>query len=154
MTVTRPARPEDGPGLARLDRDNAHYPWPEKHYLRLCDGVDSNRWALVAHAADSELRGFVVCDQVVSEGSILNLIVARACRGCGIGRQLMIEALRRMGSSGVKHCYLEVRASNEVAGALYKSLGFAEIGLRRGYYRDGKVREDARVLSLQLGPAQ
>jgi ribosomal-protein-alanine N-acetyltransferase len=42
---------------------------------------------------------------------------------------------------------LEVRVSNTVAISLYRSLGYREEGVIRGYYRDG---EDALRMSVRL----
>ena len=46
--------------------------------------------------------------------------------------------------------FLEVRASNRPAIALYLSEGFSEVGQRRGYYPDGEGREDALVFARDL----
>jgi ribosomal-protein-alanine N-acetyltransferase len=43
-----------------------------------------------------------------------------------------------------------VRPSNSAARALYARAGFAEIGLRRGYYPAGGGREDAVVMEMTL----
>ena len=48
--------------------------------------------------------------------------------------------------------WLEVRQSNGRARALYRQLGFAEVGLRRAYYPAAQRREDAVVMSLHLQP--
>ncbi|MFV0496032.1 ribosomal protein S18-alanine N-acetyltransferase [Mycobacterium sp.] len=53
-------------------------------------------------------------------------------QGRGIGRWLLEELLRFAGGGVV---YLEVRTDNDAAIALYRSAGFAQIGLRRRYYR-------------------
>jgi [ribosomal protein S18]-alanine N-acetyltransferase len=53
-------------------------------------------------------------------------------QGQGVGRRLL-EELLKFADGGV--VYLEVRTDNEVAIALYRSVGFDEIGLRRHYYR-------------------
>ena len=53
-------------------------------------------------------------------------------QGQGIGRRLLDELLK-FADGGV--VYLEVRTDNEVAIALYRSMGFDQIGLRRRYYR-------------------
>jgi len=45
---------------------------------------------------------------------------------------------------------LEVRRSNQAAIALYRSVGFRAVGLRRAYYADG---EDAVDMLLDLDPA-
>jgi ribosomal-protein-alanine N-acetyltransferase len=45
---------------------------------------------------------------------------------------------------------LEVRASNLAAIGLYRSMGFADIGLRRDYYRTENGREDAILMGREL----
>ena len=50
----------------------------------------------------------------------------------GIGRRLLDELLT-IADGAVVH--LEVRTDNEPAIALYRSVGFTEVGLRRRYYR-------------------
>jgi ribosomal-protein-alanine N-acetyltransferase len=54
-----------------------------------------------------------------------------AYQGQGIGRRLLDELLKFAEGSVV---YLEVRTDNEVAIALYGSVGFEQVGLRRHYY--------------------
>ena len=49
----------------------------------------------------------------------------------------------------VQTVFLEVRSSNEAALELYRALGFAESGRRKGYYADPP--EDALVFRIQLG---
>lgn len=53
-------------------------------------------------------------------------------QGHGIGRRLLDELLT-FARDGV--VYLEVRTDNEPAIALYRSVGFAQIGVRKRYYR-------------------
>ena len=49
--------------------------------------------------------------------------------------------------------WLEVRQSNAAGRALYAATGFAEVGLRRGYYPDQHQRRaDAVVMRLPLRP--
>ena len=43
---------------------------------------------------------------------------------------------------------------NQLAIALYQSVGFVQVGLRRDYYQAEQGREDALVLKLALGPAE
>ncbi|MCR2392783.1 ribosomal-protein-alanine N-acetyltransferase, partial [Salmonella enterica] len=47
--------------------------------------------------------------------------------------------------------WLEVRASNQAAIALYEDLGFNEVTVRRNYYPSAHGREDAIVMALPLG---
>jgi ribosomal protein S18 acetylase RimI-like enzyme len=46
--------------------------------------------------------------------------------------------------------FLEVRPSNLHAIALYQSVGFVQVGVRKGYYQAVGGREDALVLKLVL----
>jgi ribosomal-protein-alanine N-acetyltransferase len=48
---------------------------------------------------------------------------------------------------GAKAGYLEVRASNEAANALYQRYGFRQIGRRRNYYE--RPREDAILMGKE-----
>ena len=49
--------------------------------------------------------------------------------------------------------FLEVRPSNTAAARLYHSMGFEQVGVRRGYYQSTEGREDAAVLRRILSPA-
>ena len=55
-----------------------------------------------------------------------------AYRGCGIGRRLVEHLLAFAGDSVV---FLEVRTDNATAIALYESVGFVVVGMRKRYYR-------------------
>ena len=53
--------------------------------------------------------------------------------------------------AGAVTLYLEVRASNSAGRALYARHGFAEIGIRKGYYPGHDGREDAVTMERKLG---
>jgi [ribosomal protein S18]-alanine N-acetyltransferase len=55
-----------------------------------------------------------------------------AFQGQGIGRRLL-DVLLGFADGGA--VYLEVRTDNEAAIALYRSVGFEQIGVRKRYYR-------------------
>jgi ribosomal-protein-alanine N-acetyltransferase len=61
---------------------------------------------------------------------------------------LLDAALAVAGERAVRTVYLEVRASNDHARALYDSRGFVEVGRRKAYYR--RPVEDAIVLRRVL----
>ena len=48
----------------------------------------------------------------------------------------LLEAAARQ---QVRDVYLEVRVDNDAARTLYRTEGFAEVGVRRGYYGHGRV---------------
>lgn len=107
---------------------------------------------LVSLADDPAMRrvtGYIVYWQVEDEMHILNLAVAPGWRKQGIGRELVLAALRLAQKKGAARAFLEVRASNRDAQKLYSSLGFTGTFIRRDYY-DLPV-EDAVVMTLEQG---
>ena len=62
----------------------------------------------------------------------------------------MEAGLEQALKKGITRLFLEVRASNTAAKNLYKSLGFLETGVRRGYYHG--PAEDALLMELQNLP--
>ena len=85
---------------------------------------------------------------VVDEVEILKLSVAEFARNRGLGFQLLDFSVKYCGTRGVKNCFLELRASNEVAQRLYEKRGFVTVGTRKDYY-EGPV-EDAILMQLGL----
>jgi [ribosomal protein S18]-alanine N-acetyltransferase len=91
--------------------------------------------------------GYLIFWLVIDEMHLMNLAVHPERRRAGIARALLQEALSRARSLGAETAWLEVRPSNTPALALYKSLGFEEVGRRPKYYED--TQEDALVLMLE-----
>lgn len=99
---------------------------------------------------DKVLVGYLVMSVAAGESHMLNICVNPELQGQGLGRMLMnhgIEIARRLRAESI---FLEVRPSNKAALSLYESLGFNEIGIRRGYYPAVGGREDALILALTL----
>lgn len=63
----------------------------------------------------------------------------------GIGELLLVAAVEAATAQGSRVLTLEVRASNEIARALYKKYGFREVGVRKRYYADNN--EDAVIMT-------
>ncbi len=82
----------------------------------------------------------------VDELHLLNLTIAPAGQGSGLGSALLETVLAHARSRGLAQVWLEVRASNARARALYARRGFDEVGLRRGYYPGLRGREDAVLM--------
>lgn len=83
-----------------------------------------------------------------TEGDIQTIGVSAAVRGRGLGRVLMLRLIAEAHARGSRQVFLEVRADNPSAQGLYRSLGFEELGIRRGYYQPDNV--DALVMRLQI----
>jgi ribosomal-protein-alanine N-acetyltransferase len=84
----------------------------------------------------------------------LNVCVREEYRGRGVARRVLLYLLDRARTAGMYEAFLEVRPSNTAAARLYHSLGFEQVGVRRGYYQATTGREDAAVLRRILLPEQ
>ena len=106
--------------------------------------------ALIASAqsSDAMVRGFIVARVAVDELHISNIGVGRDFRQKGIGGALLSEAITRGAERGARKCFLEVRASNEIAQTLYAKHGFETCGRRKNYYRE--PIEDALLYCVEL----
>lgn len=102
-------------------------------------------------ASGQVLLGYLVAMKGVDEVHLLNITVAPEHRRQGWAR-VMMQALAAWATADGADClWLEVRAHNEPALALYRGFGFVTMGLRKGYYPAGRhTREDALVMSLPL----
>ena len=81
------------------------------------------------------------------EAHVVTVAVEPALRGCGYGRLLVHGLVVIAAANGMDDLTLEVRASNIVARALYRTYGFHEIGERKRYYADNG--EDAIIMTTE-----
>ena len=142
----RAMTPMDVPAVGAVERASYPFPWSEGIFR------DCLRVGYLCRVA--EVEGTVVAYGVVAMGAgeahILNLCVSDELRGRGIGRQMLMLLLERARQAGMTETFLEVRPSNLLAIALYQSVGFIQVGLRKAYYQAEGGREDALVLKLDL----
>lgn len=106
------------------------------------------RYIVIEH--DGVLAGYAGLRAVAGarDGDIQTIAVAAAFRGNGWGRMLLTELKAEAERRGVRDLFLEVRADNPVAHALYVSEGFRETGRRPRYYQPDDV--DAIVMQADL----
>lgn len=105
------------------------------------------RW-YVAAQDDTGLLGWAGLMVVADTAEILTVGTVPAARRRGIGRRLLAELLAEAVRRGAVEVFLEVRQDNDAAIALYEAHGFERIGLRRGYYENGRV--DALTMRKEL----
>jgi len=135
------AREEDLEQLAEIEIEAfPRSPWLPSDFLRY--------QCLVAEE-EGKIQGFLVSRQIApksngfaAEREILNLAVRGTYRRRGIGASLLRQEMQKPGTF-----FLEVRASNIAAKALYKKLGFRELGFRFNYYEN--PRETAIVMTTR-----
>jgi len=110
-------------------------PWPTAAFVREL-AADHNHYVAARTDADGILIGYGGISRLGRtppfEYEIHTIGVDPAYQGRGIGRRLL-DKLLNVAAGAVVH--LEVRTDNAPAIALYRSVGFADVGLRRRYYR-------------------
>lgn len=92
--------------------------------------------------------GAIVLDIGPFSADILYVFVRQDYRRMRLGQVLLQGAIAAMQARpAVEELFLEVRANNQPAIALYEAAGFQKVGIRRTYYRNG---DDALVYRFQL----
>jgi ribosomal-protein-alanine N-acetyltransferase len=146
--LLRRAVPADGPELEALERASFTHPWTAAQIEEeVAAGAPGEVLVLEAPpgaGGGGRLRAYCAFRLVLDEMHVLNVAVAPPERRRGLARWLLRFAMSRAARGGASRALLEVRAGNREAVALYESLGFRQLGLRREYYRE--PIEDALVL--------
>lgn len=81
--------------------------------------------------------GMILARLAADEAEVLTVAVVPERRQQGLGGRLMEAAANEARQRGAKVLFLEVSTRNPAARGLYQSLGFIQVGRRRGYYADG-----------------
>jgi [ribosomal protein S18]-alanine N-acetyltransferase len=82
------------------------------------------------------------------QADIQTIAVVPWARRKGLGRVLMLSLIEEARQRGAREIFLEVRADNPGAQALYETLGFEGIAVRPRYYQPDGV--DAIVMRLSI----
>lgn len=142
------------PAIAALEAETFSAPWDEASIRGELENPLA-LWLVAEGVGDRDgadksgsLLGYVGSQACFEDADILNVCVSPAARRRGIAEALMQELEVQLVPKGVEKITLEVRASNEPAIRLYEKLGYAQVGVRKGYYE--KPREDALILQKKL----
>lgn len=142
----RQAKLYDVPAMARIERDSFGSPWSAEEITKDVT-AGGNVYVAVAEYGE-EKAGYGEIRTVAGEAQIYNIAIAPEFRREGIGEALLRHMIAKAEYDGCELVTLEVRGGNEAAMALYKKLGFREVGRRKGYYAKGG--EDAVLMDLDL----
>jgi [ribosomal protein S18]-alanine N-acetyltransferase len=120
------------------------------YYAELQSG--NRRLMLVARSLDERhdrlVTGYVVARLAANELHINNIAVRPEYRRQRVGTDLLTCILSEGLQKGATAAFLEVRAGNRSAQALYQECGFRTVGRRRNYYSN--PTEDALIMSVPL----
>jgi ribosomal-protein-alanine N-acetyltransferase len=114
-------------------------PWsPEMFADEVVQPPESRLYLIAeADAGGSALAGYAGLMFVPggTQADVLTIAVRQAYWGRGIGSALLDALVTAARDRGCAEVFLEVRADNPRAHGLYRRRGFADIGIRRGYYQ-------------------
>lgn len=142
----RKALVQDIKEIAALERICFSEPWSEESFIT---DIRYNGIAIYIVAEwEKKIIAYAGLWAVGDEGHITNIAVHPEKRNQGVGRKVMERLFQDAAERGVCRYTLEVRVTNFSALHLYRSMGFVEVGRRKGYYRD--TGEDALILWREI----
>ncbi len=129
-----------------IEQQAHSHPWKESMIREL------NSRCAIHHTllCDEEVAGYFYAQNVVGEVTLLNIAIAPAMQGKGLGKQLLQFLIDYSEAQKADSIWLEVRDSNYAAQGLYQSLDFNEIDRRINYYPTDNGKEDAIIMSCYL----
>ena len=142
----RPMTEADLPRIHRIELASYEYPWTPGNFA---DSLQAG-YSMWVHEAEGEVIGYYALMAAAGEAHLLNLTIAPMWRRHGLGRDLLDHSLARACDHKAGSVFLEVRSSNTAAIALYRSSGFVDLAVRRGYYPSRDGREDALIMKKDL----
>ena len=141
--MIRPMTAADVPSVAALEKLCFSDPWSVSS---IASELDNPMSLWLVWEEDGTAAAYLGVQRVPPQADVMNIAVSPALRRRGIARALFAELERRLPE--IDELFLEVRASNSGAIALYRTLGFEQVGRRPNYYLD--PREDALILRKEL----
>ncbi len=151
--IIEPLTPDDAATMAEIHREDFLRPWSEVEFQSLLS--QDTVFGFAVREVGRQKRGpagFVLARLAAGEAEILTITVARARRRLGLGWKLMDAVLRELHAQRAEALFLEVDEANVPALALYRRLGFREVGRRPAYYdRAGGRKSAALVMRRDLG---
>jgi len=148
IAVLRPMTVSSLDGVIELENAIYPFPWTRGNFV---DSLVAGYTAWTLNPVDGVLVGYCVALSGIGEMNLLNITIAPAARRRGHARRIVTELVRVCRSRRESRLWLEVREGNGEAREVYRRLGFAAVGRRKGYYpAPAGLREDAIVMSLDV----
>lgn len=130
--------------VVAIDQVSFSLPWPARTFqFEVYDNPTARCWVV---EFDKKIIAMIVSWLIIDELHVATIATHPDFRMQGIGKKLLLHALKTARAEGVIRSFLEVRASNTAAIKMYESFGFVEDGRRKEYYKDNN--EDAILMTL------
>ena len=144
-TEVREMTIEDGAVVAEIEHQSFSDAWSEKAILETLE--QNNSVCFVAEKAGKRV-GYLLGYTAVDEVEIARIAVIDEMKRQGVGHALMLTLKAWSKEHQIAKVLLDVRESNQAAGAFYAREGFVNDGVRKAFYQDPK--EDAVLMSLEI----
>jgi ribosomal-protein-alanine N-acetyltransferase len=131
--------------VVRVDVRSFTRHWPAEDFA---EQLRDPRVALWIMEEGQEPLAYVHVRTVAGEAELLNIAVQPSARRRGLALALLLHAQDQAAAAGAERMFLEVRADNAAALALYRSAGWEQVGIRKRYYSEDGA--DAIVMSIDL----
>ena len=141
-----PMQAADLDAVERIESVVYPFPWTRGNFR---DSLQAGYHCVVCRIGGA-IAGYALQMYGVDESHLLNITMVPAYQGQGHGSRLMHWLEDEARARKMVSLFLEVRPSNARAQALYARLGYAQVGVRRGYYPAAPGREDALVMKKAL----
>ena len=133
--------------LQAIENAAYEFPWTRGNFT---DSMASG-YAIQLLCAGEQILGYFVAMRGVDEVHLLNVTVAPQFQRQGWSLMLLETLALWARGQGAEWLWLEVRAGNLRAQAVYERFGFKQVGMRPRYYPAAHgTRENAVVMSLAL----
>ena len=142
----RPMIMDDIDAIAEMERLVFTLPWSRDAFRRELEENVAARYLVLEDQGRILAYGGIWL--VIDEAHVTNIAVHPDVRGRGFGERLMRALMRLASDTCMGMITLEVRRSNAAAQALYRKVGFQDVGYRKRYYQDNQ--EDALIMFAEL----
>jgi len=153
--LLRPFHPDDLSSVIEINRVCLPENYSPYFFLEVYKSCPE---AFIIAERERKVAGYIMCRlefgfsdvrrfRMVRKGHVVSVAVLPDYRRQGIGKELVLAAMKALELHGAEECFLEVRTANEDAVRLYKNMGFDTARVATHYYHDGA---DAYVMSIKL----
>jgi ribosomal-protein-alanine N-acetyltransferase len=142
----RPPQAGDIRALAEAESECFDDPWPERYFSS--EILAPARFHRLLVDASGRLVAYLFTAWQYLDLHVLKVATRPAYRRQGLGRRLMTIAEQHAAEMAGETVTLEVRTSNSAAIAMYRSMGYEQVGVRGAYYAD---LSDALIMTKRVG---
>lgn len=109
------------------------HPWTFEMFK---DDFENDKSLYYVHEDDGVITSYVAYEIVLDEATIMSIATKEEFRRKGFAKNLLDKTFEDLKEKEIKKIFLEVRAENKNAIALYEKNNFKQMSVRHNYYKD------------------